>query len=254
MLLKSRARPGGRGFHPAGSRLRPREKEHASVGHLKEEIMSDISLRQDIIDELEFEPSLNAAHIGVAVDKGVVTLTGSVGSYAEKIAAEQAVRRVKGVQAIAQEIEVRYPNDKKTADDEIAGRVVSILRWSAVVPPNSVQVKVQDGWVTLSGEVDWQFQRAAAEAEIRRLSGVAGVINSMTIKSRVQAADVKRKIEDALKRYAEVEAEGIRISVLADGKVTLDGNVHDWRERDAIKRAAWSAPGVTIVEDRLMIS
>ena len=216
--------------------------------------MSDISLRQDVIDELEFEPSLNAAQIGVAVNKSVVTLTGSVGSYAEKIAAEQAVRRVKGVQAIAQEIEVRYPNDKKTADDEIAGRVVSILRWSAVVPPNSVQVKVQNGWVSLSGEVDWQFQRAAAEAEIRRLSGVAGVINSMTIKPRVQAADVKRKIEDALKRYAEVEADGIRISVLGDGKVTLDGNVHDWRERDAIKRAAWSAPGVTIVEDRLMIS
>ncbi len=216
--------------------------------------MSDISLRQDIIDELEFEPSLNAAQIGVAVNKGVVTLAGSVGSYAEKIAAEQAVRRVKGVQAIAQEIEVRYPNDKKTADDEIAGRVVSILRWSAVVPANSVQVKVQDGWVSLSGQVDWQFQRAAAEAEIRRLSGVAGVINSMTIKPRVQAADVKRKIEDALKRYAEVEADGIRISVLGDGKVTLDGNVHDWRERDAIKRAAWSAPGVTMVEDRLMIS
>lgn len=216
--------------------------------------MSDISLRQDIIDELEFEPSLNAAQIGVAVNKGVVTLTGSVGSYAEKIAAEQAVRRVKGVQAIAQEIEVRYPNDKKTADDEIAGRVVSILRWSAVVPANSVQVKVQDGWVTLSGEVDWQFQRAAAEAEIRRLSGVAGVINSVTIKARVQAADVKRKIEEALKRYAEVEADGVRISVLEDGKVTLDGNVHDWRERDAIKRAAWSAPGVTTVEDRLMIS
>lgn len=216
--------------------------------------MSDISLRQDIIDELEFEPSLNAAHIGVAVNKGIVTLSGFVGSYAEKIAAEQAVRRVKDVRAIAEEIEVRYPNDKKTADDEIAGRVVSILRWSAVVPPDSIQVKVQDGWVTLSGQVDWQFQRAAAEAEIRRLSGVAGVINSVSIKARVQATDVKRKIEEALKRYAEVEAAGVRVCVLNDGKVTLDGNVHDWRERDAIKRAAWSAPGVTTVEDRLMIS
>jgi osmotically-inducible protein OsmY len=251
MIWNLRARSGRGSFLPAVSAF---EKRDTTIVPLEEEIMSDISLRQDIIDELEFEPSLNAAQIGVAVNKGVVTLTGSVGSYAEKIAAEQAVRRVKGVQAIAQEIEVRYPSDKKTADDEIAGRVVSILRWSAVVPPNSVQVKVQDGWVTLSGEVDWQFQRAAAEAEIRRLSGVAGVINAITIKPRVQAADVKRKIEEALKRYAEVEAGGIRISVLEGGKVTLDGNVHDWRERDAIKRAAWSAPGVTTVEDRLMIS
>ena len=216
--------------------------------------MSDTALRQDIIDELDFEPSVSAAHIGVAVDNGVVTLSGHVSSYAEKLAAEQAAKRVKGVRAIAQEIEVRYPNDLKTADDEIAKRAVNILRWSAVVPKDAVQVKVQDGWVTLSGRVDWQFQRTAAEAEIRRLSGVAGVINSIAIKVHVQSADVKRKIEDALKRSAEVEAQGICVSVLGDGKVALDGKVHDWQERDAVSLAAWSAPGVVSVEDRLTIA
>lgn len=216
--------------------------------------MSDTALRQDIIDELDFEPSVNAAHIGVAVDSGVVTLSGHVCSYAEKLAAEQAAKRVKGVRAIAQEIEVRYPNDLKTADDEIAKRAVNILRWSAVVPKDAVQVKVQDGWVTLSGQLDWQFQRTAAETEIRRLSGVAGVINSIAIKVHVQSADVKRKIEDALKRSAEVEAQGIRVSLLGDGKVALDGKVHDWQERDAVSRAAWSAPGVVSVDDRLTIA
>jgi osmotically-inducible protein OsmY len=216
--------------------------------------MSDTAIRQNIIDELDFEPSVKAAHIGVSVDSGVVTLSGHVCSYAEKLAAERAAKRVKGVRAIAQEIEVRYPNDLKTADDEIAKRAVNILAWSAVVPKDAVQVKVQDGWVTLSGKLDWQFQRTAAETEIRRLSGVAGVINSITIKSHVQSADVKRKIEDALKRSAEVEAQSIRVSLLGDGKVALDGEVHDWQERDAVSLAAWSAPGVVSVEDRLTIA
>ncbi|MES2292645.1 MAG: BON domain-containing protein [Pseudomonadota bacterium] len=215
--------------------------------------MSDKRLQQDVIDELDFEPSVNAAHIGVTASNGVVTLSGHVGSYAEKTAAERAAKRVKGVQAIAQEIDVRYPSDKKTADDEIAGRVVSILQWSAVVPRDSVQVKVQDGWVTLTGQVNWQFERIAAEAEIRRLSGVAGVVNSITIRPRVEAADVKHRIEEALKRNAEVEAGGVRVSVLGGGKIALDGKVHDWRERDAVKRAAWSAAGVMAVEDRLAI-
>src|SRR5579883_3242924 len=120
---------------------------------------SDLQLRQDVLDELDFEPAVNAAHIGVAVADGVVTLSGHVGSYAEKLAAESAARRVKGVRAIAQEIEVRYPSDKKTADDEIAARILSLLRWNTVVPADSIQVRVQDGWVTLTGQVDWQFQR-----------------------------------------------------------------------------------------------
>lgn len=216
--------------------------------------MSDKSLQQDVIDELDFEPSVNAAHIGVAVNKGVVTLSGHVGSYAEKLAAEKAVKRVKGVRAIAQEMDVRFPSDKKTADDDIAARAANILAWSAVVPPGSVKVKVQDGWVGLSGEVEWQYQRSAAEAEIRRLSGVAGVVNSIAIKPRVVASDVKRKIEGALRRHAELEAQGIRVLVEEGGHVALEGHVHDWRQREAARRAAWSAPGVTRVDDHLLVS
>lgn len=215
---------------------------------------ADTQLQQDILDELDFEPSVNAAHIGVAVRNGVVTLNGHVGSYAEKLAVEHAVRRIKGVHGIAQEIDVRYPSDKKTADDEIAGRALSILKWNAVVPYDVVQVKVQDGWVTLTGQVEWQFQRSAAENEIRKLSGVAGLTNEIAIKPQVRPADVKRKIEDALKRSAEVEAKGIMVSSLGDGRVALEGKVHDWQERDAVKRAAWSAAGVLAVDDRLQIA
>lgn len=214
--------------------------------------MTDKQIRQDIIDQLDFDPSVNAAHIGVAVDDGVVTLTGHVGSFAEKLAAERTVQRVKGVRAIAEEIEVRYPNDKKTADDEIAARALKILSWSAVVP-QGIQVKVQDGWVTLSGQVDWHFERNAAESELRRLSGVAGVINNITLKSRVQAQDVKQKIEDALKRSAETEASRISVSVLDGGKVALNGQVHDWQERNTVGWAAWSAPGVKAVENHITI-
>ena len=216
-------------------------------------IRSDTQLQQDVLDELDFEPSVNAAHIGVTAKNGVITLSGHAASYAEKIAAEEAARRVKGVHAIAQEIEVRYPSDKKTSDDEIAARALSVLRWNAVVPYEAVQIKVQDGWVTLLGEVEWQFQRVAAESGIRRLSGVAGVINQITLKSRVEAKDVESKIEEALKRSAEIEARGIHVSSLGGGKVALEGKVHDWQEREAVKRAAWSAPGVLAIEDRLQI-
>ena len=216
--------------------------------------MSDAQIRQDILDELDFEPSVNAAHIGVAADNGVVTLTGHVTNYAEKCAAERATQRVKGVRAIAQEIEVRYPSDKKSPDDEIAARALNVLRWSAMVPTEKVQVKVQNGWVTLTGDVDWQFQRISAESGLRKLSGVVGVVNDIALNARAQPQDIKRKIEDALKRSAEIEAEGIRVLVLADGKVALDGKVHDLRERYAAENAAWAAPDVISVENHLVIA
>jgi osmotically-inducible protein OsmY len=221
---------------------------------MMEKVMSDRKLRQDVLDEMDFEPSVNALHIGVAVDKGVVTLSGHVASYAEKLAAERAVRRVKGVRAIAQEIEVRYPFDKKTADDEIARRALDILNWSAVVPRDAVQLTVHDGWITLNGQVDWQFQRSSAEDDIRKLSGVSGITNKIAIRSQVQPADVKRKIEDALRRNAEIEAQGITVTVMDGGKIALQGSVHDWHERTAAERAAWSAAGVVSVDDRLTIA
>jgi len=216
--------------------------------------MGELQLRQHILDELEFEPSVNAAHIGVAVDRGVVTLTGHVSSYTEKLAAVKAARRVKGVRAIAEEIEVRFPNGKKTADDEIAKRTADILEWDALVPKGSIQITVHDGWVTLAGNVDWYFQKIAAEDDVRKLSGVRGVTNNIAIVPRVRGEDVKRKIEDALKRNAQIEAEAIQVTVRGGNKIILEGKVHNWDERYAIETAAWSAPGVKSVEDRLVMA
>lgn len=221
--------------------------------------MSELQLRQDILDELEFETSVNAAHIGVAVDKGVVTLSGHVGSYAEKLAAVAAARRIgriEGVKAIADEIGVRYPFDKKTSDDEIARRAIDILGWDMLVPSGSIQIMVRDGWVTLTGNVDWFYLKKVVEEDIRKLSGVRGVINNIAniaIKPCVKAEDIKRKIEDTLKRHTEVEAKAIRVTVRDNDKVLLEGKVDNWNERYAVENAAWSAPGVKSVEDRLTI-
>jgi osmotically-inducible protein OsmY len=216
--------------------------------------MEDKVLRQFIIDDLNFEPSIDSANIGVAVEKGVVTLSGHVASYAEKIAAERAVQRVRGVKAIAQEIEVRYPDQAKRSDDEIAQRALNILKWSVQVPADRIQVKVEKGWITLTGAVPWQYQRLAAESAVRKLSGIVGVTNliEIEIKPHVAASDVQRKITDSLKRNAEVEADSIRV-VVDNDKVILEGKVKTWYERGLAKRAAWSAPGVTMVEDRLTL-
>lgn len=215
--------------------------------------MNDRELRQDVIDELEFEPSIDAADIGVAAENGVITLTGHVSSYAQKMATERAVWRVKGVKAIAQEIKVRIPGDKKRDDDEIAQRAVSILAWNSLIPRDSIHVRVQNGFVTLSGQVDWNFQRRAAEADIRKLAGVAGVINEITLKPSIEPVDIKQRITDALKRHAEVEARDIRIEVRDGDTVSLEGEVDNWDERQAVVNAAWSAPGVRSVDDRLRI-
>jgi osmotically-inducible protein OsmY len=215
--------------------------------------VNDKELRQNVIDELDFEPSVDAANIGVAAEDGVVTLTGHVESYMQKLATERAVWRVKGVKGIAQEIQVRIPSDKKTNDDEIAQRALRILAWSSSAPPGAIQVKVQQGYVTLSGQVEWNFQRQAAELAVRGLSGVAGVINSVTLQPRASVVDVEDRIRSALKRHADVEAARIRVSI-DDGRVELRGEVDDWGERIAVERAAWSVPGVRAVEDKLRIT
>ena len=217
--------------------------------------VTDSQLRQDIIDELEFDPSFDGEHIGVAVDKNVVSLSGHVNSYAEKVAAIAAVQRVKGVHAIAENIEVRYPFQKQTADDQLAKRATDILNWDVLVPKEAVNVLVQDGWVTLTGRVEWNYSKTAAEDDIRKLSGVRGVTNKITIKQPdVDASSVKGKIESALKRHAEVEARAIRVTVKDGNKVVLEGKVDNWDERRAVENAAWSAPGVVSVEDRLTIA
>lgn len=214
--------------------------------------MSDLSLRNDVQEELAFEPSIDAAHIGVAVCDGVVTLTGHVADLDQKLAAERAARRVKGVRAIAQEIEVRFPQDKKTADDEIAARALNIIAWHAAVPSDRIQVKVQAGWVTLSGSVDWQYQSTRAEEAVRQLSGVVDVSNRIVIRPKLAPIDIQHQIEKALRRNLDVEAERVHVQV-AGGKVILEGKVRDWRERDAATLAAWGAPGVSEVVEHLSI-
>jgi osmotically-inducible protein OsmY len=212
----------------------------------------DLQLQQRVIDELDFEPSVNAAHIGIAVQGGVVTLSGHVQSYAEKYAAERAARRVKGVKAVAMELDVRLAEDRKLADDEIAARAVRMLEWDAAVPDERITIRVEHGVITLGGTVQWGFQRQAAEYDVHRLNGVRAVINNIALAPQVKALDVSAKIRGALERNAEIEANNIAVAV-SGGKVTLSGRVRDWTEREAIERAAWSAPGVNEVEDKLVV-
>lgn len=214
--------------------------------------MRDEDLRKNIVAEIHFEPSVDATNIGVNVKDGIVTLTGHVRSYAEKFATERAVRRVRGVRAIAEEIEVQYPDAKKTADDQIAARALKILAWDTTIPHETIQITVQKGLVTLTGYVGWYFQKDAAESAIRKLSGVIGIDNSIEVKPPIEAGDVKGHIENALRRNAEVEAGGLQVLV-SRNRVILYGRVHSWRERDAVARAAWSVPGVVQVENNLSI-
>jgi len=210
---------------------------------------TSLELRQDVLDELEFEPSVNAAHVGVAVEKDVVTLTGYVECYAQKVAAIRAARRVKGVHGIADEIQVRFMD--ATADDEIARRALDVIKWDTALP-DDLKVIVREGLITLSGTVNWQYQKAAAEKSIRNLKGVRGIINNIEIKPTARPENIKKRIEDALKRHAEIESRAIRVTI-HDDTVVLEGEVDNWDERYAVEQAAWSAPGVRQVDDRLRI-
>lgn len=216
--------------------------------------MSELRLRDDILDELAYEPIVDQAHIGVAVDQDIVTLSGHVGSYAQKLAALSAVRRVKGVHGIADEIEVRNSSDSAPSDDEIAKRAVNVLSWDSVIPSDVIQVTVRDGLVTLTGKVNWYYQKSSAERDVRGLSGVRSVVNNVEIEPHAKPENVKRKIEAALKRHAEIEARDIRVTVRDDDEVLLEGKVRNWDERSAVENAAWSAPGVKNVKDRLTIA
>ena len=215
--------------------------------------MNDLSLRKSILEELEFLPDIDAANIGVAVDKGVVTLTGHVTNYAQKVRVERAVKAVKGVRALAEEIQVRLNKGAGTADDTIANRALNIIDWSADIPQGAAKVIVENGWVSLEGQVDWQYQKETVERAVRKLSGVVGVDNRLTLRPQVDVLDIQQRIEEALKRNAEVDAKGIHIKV--EGSVgKLEGRVHLWRERKIAERAAWSVPGVNKVEDHLLLA
>ncbi len=213
----------------------------------------DMKLQQWVMDELAFEPRVDAAHIGVSVHNGVVTLSGRVGTFAEKFAAEEVARRIKGVTAVAQELEVHLPSDKKTDDDEIAERAVRMLNWDVLIPADRITVKVERGYVTLGGEVEWHYQRAEAEADIRKLSGVKAVINDVRVRPTIRSENVEARIRAALERNAATEADRVSVKVTG-GKVTLTGKVNAWTERETIERAAWSVPGVTEVDDQIGLS
>jgi osmotically-inducible protein OsmY len=215
--------------------------------------MTDSEIRKNVEAELEFEPSVNASEIGVAVKDGIVTLTGHVDSYWEKIAAEEAAARVSGVKAVANELEIRLPISSERTDADIARAAVNRLEWTITVPKDRIKVKVSKGWVTLEGEVDWQFQKNAAEEAVRSLVGVKGVINHIVVKERPSTAQVKAAIEEALKRSAELDANRISVEVEGD-KVILKGTVRSWFEREEAERAAWRAPGVRSVDNRITIS
>ena len=214
---------------------------------------TDLQLQQDVIAELAWEPSLNAALIGVEVKNGVVTLSGHVDSFAEKWSAEQAAERVSGVTALAIEMDVNLPGASRRHDSDIARSAENVLLWLTYLPAESVKVKVEGGWITLTGEVEWEYQRRAAASAVRSLMGVTGVSDHVTLKARTSVTTVKSDIEAALKRRAIADAQAIAVEVRGSD-VTLSGKVSSWAERALARRAASDTPGVHNVVDNITVT
>lgn len=216
---------------------------------------TDEQIQRDVLAELEWEARVQPNQIGVAVKDGVVTLTGWVDSYLKKWDAEEAAKRVRGVKAVANDIEVRIPGSSERTDADIAAAAVQALQWDTLLPADKVHVTVtvSKGWVTLEGEVDWQYQKEEAEQVVRYLTGVRGVTNLITVRPWVTPSEeLKRKIKDALVRSAETDADRINVEVQGS-KVTLEGTVRSWAERQEADRIAWSSPGVTAVDNHITI-
>lgn len=215
---------------------------------------TDMQLQRDVMDEVRWQPATRAAEVGVAAKDGVITLSGSVASYAEKLSVARAAERISGVRAVADELTVKLPDGSIRTDTDIAHSAVQALQWHMEVPDTRIKVRVAHGWITLDGNVDWQFQRNAAEHAVRYLAGVKGLFNHIVVQqATVSPPDVRAGIDAALQRSAMVDASRVTVEAL-DGKVTLRGTLRSWAERQDAEIAAWAAPGVSKVEDLITVA
>ena len=214
--------------------------------------MTDKDLKQTIENALDFEPSVDASDIGVSVDERVVTLRGNVATYSEKHSAERLAFRIYGVRAVVNDLVVRLPSTSVRTDTEIAQAALTALTWNTMLPSDRITLTVENGWITLNGTLDWQYQKDVAVRAVRDMTGVKGVTNLIAVKAHVKTTDVREKIEAAFRRSAQIDARRINVTA-QNGKVILSGNVHSWAERREAERAAWAVPGVTTVDDRLAI-
>lgn len=214
---------------------------------------SDIELQRDVMDEILWEPILHAAEIGVIVKQGVVTLVGSVKNYAEKIAAENAAKRVKEVNTVVMDINIRMANECRRTDKDLTKAALNALKWSSFVPEDRLKLKIENGWITISGEVEWQFQKESATSAVEHLVGVRGVSNFIKVRPVLNTILVKDVIKKALERSADIDADKIDIK-LSGGKILLTGKVRSWGQRKEVERAVWATPGVIDVNDQLTIA